>query len=88
MRFYLETAGALPRRGDRCLAAVGGERVQAKYDKRRRRCVPEGLRGWDTVSGEVSGSGTLGWLGERTSTERLPRVRRNAVYQGTVDRGR
>jgi hypothetical protein len=42
MRFYLETAGALPRRGDRCLAAVGGERVQAKYDKRRRRCCARG----------------------------------------------
>jgi hypothetical protein len=42
MRFYLETAGALPRRGDRCLAAVGGKRVQAKYDKRRRRCCARG----------------------------------------------
>jgi hypothetical protein len=30
--------------------------------------APEGLRGWDTVSGEVSGSGALGWLGERASS--------------------
>jgi hypothetical protein len=28
----------------------------------------EGLRGWDTVSGEVAGSGALGWLGERVSS--------------------
>jgi hypothetical protein len=30
--------------------------------------APEGLRGWDTVSGEVSSLGALGWLGERTSS--------------------
>jgi hypothetical protein len=48
--------------------------------------APEGLRGWDTVSGKVLGSGVLGWLGERTSTQHPPAVRRKNVCQGTVGR--
>jgi hypothetical protein len=59
----------------------------AKRNTTRERggAAPEGLRGWDTVSGKVLGSGALGWLGERTPTEHPPGVRHLVGLQSEGD---
>jgi hypothetical protein len=40
------------------------------------------------VSGEVSGSGALGWLGERTPNSCAPAVRQNNAGQGAAETDR
>jgi hypothetical protein len=76
----------------RDVAHVDGWRsaASAAREKRTRRWVgaaPTGTGTRGKVAGEVSGSGVVGRLGKRASTERTPGVRRIVVHQSTVDRG-
>jgi hypothetical protein len=81
-------AQACGRGGERLLA-----RAAAHGDSQETTSVGDGTapkhrgtRGKD--SDEVSDAGVLGRRGERTSTERMPGVRRNVVDQSTGDNSR
>jgi hypothetical protein len=78
---------ACGRGGERLLARAAAHGDEHKTTRRGDGTAPQlkGTRGKD--SGEVSGSGVFGRLGERTSTERTPGVRRIVIHQSTVDRG-
>jgi hypothetical protein len=69
----------------RALDSAGGAWDMGKMTRGQYEAAPtgEGTRG--AVAGEVLGSGALGWLRERTSSECPPGARRCASPQNTVD---
>jgi hypothetical protein len=85
-----DTQGARGR-GQRCPSLTGRSgrrRRQGETTRIEDGAAPtgKGMRG--KVSGYGSDAGVLGQLGRDTSTSRPPGVRRNAVCQSTVERGK
>jgi hypothetical protein len=56
-----------------------------KTTSRESGATPVGQYKRGSVAGEVSGAGVLGWLGERSTSERMLRVRRGAGTQSADD---
>jgi hypothetical protein len=81
-----KAAGVPPGRGVYGLAAGGGEHGQKEIDKEASCCCARESRGVGRGLWRGTGSGVLSRLGERTSTQRPPAVRRKNVYQGAVGR--
>jgi hypothetical protein len=69
------------------IGRTGGARDMGKTTRIGDGAAPvgQGMRGW--VFGEVTGAGALGCLGERTSTECPPGVRRLVGLQSEGDSG-
>jgi hypothetical protein len=73
----------------RCpLDRAGGAQDTGKGMRGGGGATPLGQSTQGTLSGEVTGQGSVGRLGERVPIQRVPGARQNAGSQSTLERGR